>query len=266
MPRPMTDTPLQGQTVLVTRSAGQSDSFRNLLEQAGAAVLEMPTLEIGPPTSWEALDEALAELETFDWLILTSANGVEACTQRLEHLGRTLPDALKIAVVGRKTAAVLGEFGRQPDFTPTDFVADALAAEFPADPRGLRILFPRVESGGREVLVQQLRDRGAEVVEVAAYESRCPKEIPLETLAALKNNRVSAITFASSKTVRHFGQLAREHFGPDWAAHLSGVAIASIGPQTSEACQDLFGRVDVEAREYTLEGLTEALGVWATRR
>jgi uroporphyrinogen-III synthase len=66
--------------------------------------------------------------------------------------------------------------------------------------------------------------------------------------------------------VRHFGQLAREHFGPDWAAHLSGVAIASIGPQTSEACQDLFGRVDVEAWEYTLEGLTEALGVWATRR
>ncbi len=112
------------------------------------------------------------------------------------------------------------------------------------------------------MLVRELTAKGAEVVEVAAYQSVCPSEIAPEALVALQQQRVNVVTFASSKTVRNFCQLVAQAFGSDWRSHLTGICIASIGPQTSKACETLLGRVDVEAREYTLEGLTKAVIQW----
>lgn len=257
-PRPA----LVGKTVLVTRAAGQASDFEALLTQAGAQVIELPALEIGPPSSWEPLDRAIAELASFDWLILTSANGVNYCLERLlsrDQDVRALA-GLQIAVVGTKTAESLRRWGLQPDFVPPDFVADELVAHFPGQGvlAGTRVLFPRVESGGREVLVAELSARGAEVVEVPAYQSGCPAAIAPAALQALQTQSVDAITFASSKTVRHFCQLL-EQTGLPWQEWLQGVCLASIGPQTSKTCRELLGRVDVEAQEYTLAGLTQAL-------
>jgi uroporphyrinogen III methyltransferase/synthase len=120
-----------------------------------------------------------------------------------------------------------------------------------------------VETGGREVLVKQLSDRGAKIVEVAAYQSSCPKEIEPQAWLALQQRQVDIITFASSKTVRNFARLIEQALKTDTKetiqSLLANVTLASIGPQTSQTCQELFGRVDVEAKEYTLEGLTEAL-------
>ncbi len=263
--------PLANKTILVTRSVGQSSQFTELLTSSGATVIEMPTLEIGPPSSWDALDHAIAHLSDFHWLILTSSNGIDYFFERLLAQGkdaRTLTK-IKIAVVGEKTAQSLKEHSLQADFIPPDFVADSLVANFPEELTGKKVLFPRVESGGREVLLQEFTAKGAEVVEVAAYQSYCPSSIPPSAELALQSGIVDVVTFASSKTVQFFYQIIKRVFSENSedteslvANFLEGVCIASIGPQTSKTCRSLFGRVDLEAEEYTLEGLTQALIKW----
>ena len=249
--------PLADKTILVTRSVGQSSQFSDRLKQAGANVIEMPALEIGPPSSWEALDQAISHLLDFNWLILTSTNGVDYFFERLRTQGKDARAlvGLKIAVVGEKTAQSLKQRSLQPDFIPPDFVADSLVENFPEQLEGKTVLFPRVETGGREVLVKELTAKGANVIEVAAYQSRCPVAIAPSALDALQRQAVDIITFASSKTVQCFYQLLESHGG----ANLEQVCIASIGPQTSKTCVSLLGRVDVEAEEYTLEGLFQSL-------
>ena len=249
--------PLAGKTILVTRSLTQSSLFSETLTKKGANAIEMPAIEIVPPSSWSALDNAIAHLSDFDWLILTSTNGVEYFFDRLATQGRDARAlaGVKIAVVGEKTASCLKQRGLQPDFIPPNFVADSLVEHFPEPLNGKKVLFPRVETGGREVLVKELTASGAEVIEVAAYESRCPEVIAEAALDALQSRIVDIITFASSKTVRNFCQLLKPH--PD--INLDGICIASIGPQTSKDCISLLGRVDIEAKEYTLDGLIQAI-------
>jgi uroporphyrinogen III methyltransferase / synthase len=264
-PYSITQAPLTGKTVLVTRSVGQSSQFTEMLVDSGANVIEMPALEICPPSSWEKLDSALGEIATFDWLILTSTNAVEYFFERLFAQGKDVRSlcGVKIAVVGEKTAQCMKQRCLKADFIPPDFVADSLIANFPEDLQSKRVLFPRVESGGREVLVKELTAIGAEVVEVPAYQSCCPSNIPPSAELALQSGTVDIITFASSKTVQFFCQLAAQVFaGNSIGDCLEGVCIASIGPQTSKTCRELIGRVDVEAQEYTLPGLTQAVIKW----
>lgn len=252
--------PLAGKTVLVTRAEGQAETLRDLLQAQGARVLEMPTLVIQPPASWDPLDQAIQHLHQFDWLILTSANAVTAFFGRLHHHGqdsRALQD-LKVAVVGAKTAAVLGQYGIRPDLVPPTFVAEALLEVWPQPVAGQRILFPRVQTGGREVLVQGLRQQGAVVEEVAAYESACPAAADPQILAALESRQVDLLSFASSKTVQHFVHLLQQA-GLGKQVWDPPVQIAAIGPKTAETCVALLGRVDIVAQEYTLEGLVEAI-------
>ena len=252
--------PLRNKTVLVTRAAEQSSKFTSLLQQQGANVVEMPALTITPPTEWTDLDLAIAYLASFQWLILTSANGVNYFCDRLYSLGydtRALGQT-KIAVVGRKTAAVLKNRGLNADFIPPNYVADSMVDSFPEALSGQKLLFPRVESGGREVLVREFGDRGAEVVEVAAYQSKCPEKMDASAWQALQRGKIDIITFASSKTVKNFCQLLKQSESYNDRL-LDRVCIASIGPQTSKTCRELIGRVDLEAKEYTLEGLTAAI-------
>jgi len=253
--------PLQGRTVAVTRAEQQLGEARRLFEQAGAKVLDLPALVIGPPDEWGPLDDALAELEEFHWLVVSSSNGVDAVEQRLQRLGSSLarrPRSLKIAAVGRKTAARLEALGAPADFVPPQFVADSLIDHFPVSGWGLRLLLPRVQSGGRTVLAEAFGEAGARVVEVAAYESRCPQALPAAAAAALARGSVDSITFSSGKTVQHTAQLLEQQFGPTWQQQLQGVALVSIGPQTSHSCHALLGRVDAEADPHDLDGLVAA--------
>ncbi|MEY4297946.1 MAG: hypothetical protein RLZZ423_1125 [Cyanobacteriota bacterium] len=254
---------LSGHTIAVTRAEQQLGEARRLFEAAGARVLDLPALVIGPPDSWGPLDDALDELEDFHWLVVSSSNGVEAVEARLRRRGSSLarrPSGLKIAAVGRKTAARLEELGAPADFVPPAFVADSLIEHFPVSGWGLRLLLPRVQSGGRTVLAEAFGEAGSRVVEVAAYESRCPQALPAATAAALAEGAVSAITFSSGKTVRHTAQLLEAAFGADWPQRLAGVALVSIGPQTSRACLEVLGRVDAEADPHDLDGLVAACG------
>ncbi|NES85612.1 MAG: uroporphyrinogen-III synthase [Moorea sp. SIO2B7] len=260
--------PLTGKTILVTRAVEQSSKFTAMLQAQGATVIEMPALEIFPPSSWEGLDQAIANLSDFQWLILTSANGVNYFFKRLTKQGLYVSslEAIKIAVVGKKTAATLKTYNLQPDFIPPDFVADSLVENFPESLANQKILFPRVETGGREILVKELTTEGAEVVEVAAYQSGCPDTISPLAWEALQQEKVDIVTFASSKTVKNFCQLiesaSKVQLEDKNQLLLEHICIASIGPQTSKTCHQLLGRVDVEATEYTLEGLTQAIIQW----
>ncbi|NJK69735.1 MAG: uroporphyrinogen-III C-methyltransferase [Microcoleus sp. CSU_2_2] len=263
--------PLAGKTILVTRAASQSAEFSDRLQQQGARVIEMPALVIGPPSNWELLDSAIAQLSSFHWLILTSHNAVDSFFQRLKAHGKDARSlfGIKIAVVGKKTAESLRSHSLEPDFIPPNFVADSLVENFPweggdggATSTKYKILFPRVESGGREVLVKEFTAKGAQVIEVPAYQSCCPENIDPIALAALQNRAIDLITFASSKTVQNFCNLIgknQELLSQDW---LENVCIASIGPETSKSCYNLLGKLDVEAKEYTLDGLTEAIVQW----
>ena len=256
-------TPLQGHRVAVTRAESQLGEARRLFERAGATVLDLPALVIGPPDTWGPLDDALAELDEFHWLVVSSSNGVDAVEERLRLRGTGLarrPASLKIAAVGRKTATRLEELGAAADFVPPAFVADSLIEHFPVSGWGLRLLLPRVQSGGRTVLAEAFGEAGARVVEVAAYESRCPDRLPPTTREALADGSVSAITFSSGKTVEHTAQLLQGGFGADWRQRLEGVALVSIGPQTSRTCVRVLGRVDAEADPHDLDGLVEACG------
>ena len=181
--------------------------------------------------------------------------------------------SIKIAVVGKKTATSLKQHNLEPNFIPPNFVADSLVEHFPESLTNKKILFPRVETGGRDILVKELTNQGGEVIEVAAYESGCPPEIAPTAWAALQEGKVDIITFASSKTVKNFYHLLEKALiqnlkttpkNPLQKTHslLEKICIASIGPQTSKTCYELLGRVDVEAQEYTLPGLTSAIAQW----
>jgi len=264
----MAETPLAGRCIGVTRAEGQAGEARRLFEQAGATVIDLPALVVTPPADWGPLDDALAELESFHWLLVSSSNGADAVDARLRRRGSSLahrPAGLKIAAVGRKTAQRLEELGAPADFVPPDYVADSLIEHFPSSAWGLRLLIPRVQSGGRTVLAEAFAEAGARVVEVAAYETGCPPGLPSPAVAALEAGRLDALTFSSAKTVRHTAALLQAAFGQNWGQLLAPhgdrsrpLAVVSIGPQTSRACQELLGRVDAEARPHDLDGLVAA--------
>ena len=197
---------------------------RVLFSAAGAQVIELPALVIGPPDDWGPLDAALQSLERFHWLIFSSANGVEAVRQRLDHLHLRLDKGAawpRLAAVGRKTAQAIRRQGWPMPFVPQDFVADSLLACFPEPVHGRQLLLPRVQSGGRPLLTEQFRLQGATVVEVPAYESRCPATIPAAAAAALTQGHVDVITFTSSKIVRNTVALLAAHLGERWAGTIS---------------------------------------------
>ena len=253
--------PLSGKTVVLTRAQAQQSDSRNLFEKYGARVLDLPALLIGPPDNWGPFDQALNDLENFDWIIFSSSNGVEAFERRMKSNKLSIAKvskSLKFAVVGRKTANTLKKLGIQPDFVPPDFVADSLIENFPVSGSGLRILLPRVQSGGRAILAESFVSKGSHVVEVSAYESLCPEQIPEKTLNSFKTCQVDAITFTSSKTVFHTFKLLTQYFGDDVNKISERVKLISIGPETSKSCKKYFKRLDKEANPHDINGLIDA--------
>ena len=255
------DFPLHGRTVVLTRAQEQQALAHDLFKAKGARVLDLPALVIGPPDHWGPLDDALEDLDSFHWIIFSSSNGVIAVEERLKRFDESLAcrsNNLKIAAVGKKTANCLKNLGVVTDFVPPKFVADSLIEHFPVSGLGLKMLIPRVQTGGRTILAEAFGEAGAKVVEVAAYESSCPKEMPQSTAAALFHKEVDAIAFTSGKTAAHTAQLMKKRFGLNWLEKLDQVQLISIGPQTSMSCEKYFFRFDREADPHDLDGLLKA--------
>ena len=247
--------PLQGKRILVTRAQAQAHNLEARLRALGAVPLAFPTIHITPPRDgYAALDAALRELPTFDWVVFTSVNGVDHVWQRLAVLG--LDDRvftrLQLAAIGPATAAELSARNLQSAVVPKRFVAESLLEAIP-NPTGKRFLLPRAALA-RDTLRTGLQHAGAQVVEVPAYDTILP-EPSSATLAELEAG-VDVLTFTASSTVHNFvTQLGQAH-----ARSLADRAqVAVIGPVTAETARNLDLRVDVVASEYTIDGLVTAL-------
>ncbi len=252
--------PLINKNIVITRSQDQISNVKNLFQMKGAKIFDLPALIIEYPDNLDPLDDALKEINEFHWIIFTSSNGIKFVQNRLKDKGLSLNDCsetLKIAVVGEKTSQTLKDLGIEADYIPPDFVAESLVNNFPISGYGLKILIPRVQSGGRNYIAEQFRNSGAQVLEVAAYESKCPQSIPSETVEAFQKKSIDAIIFSSGKTVRNSAYLLEKEFGRKWFAITKSIKILSIGPQTSSVCREIFGRVDKEATTYSFDGLLE---------
>ncbi|MCI0548343.1 MAG: uroporphyrinogen-III synthase [Candidatus Rokubacteria bacterium] len=249
--------PLAGRVIAVTRAREQSARFAALLEEAGAAVLAVPTIAIEPPESWEALDAALV-VPGYDWVIFTSVNGV-AMVERRHGRGGALPPAFagaRFAAIGPATAEAMARWGIPPEIVPEEYVAEALVAALaPRIRRGDRILLARA-ADARAVLADELARLGARITEVAAYRTREPAEGGEPLGRALREGRVDAVTFTSSSTVRHLARL----LGPDEVRRLLGaVPVACIGPVTAATARELGLEPAILPATYTIPALARAI-------
>ena len=252
---------LTDKKIIITRALEQTSEAREIFRKNGAEVFDLPSLVIGPPDDWGPLDGALKEITTFDWIIFSSANGVRNVDDRMKEIGLSLSEIsenIKIAAVGRKTASLLEEMDVKVSFVPPSFVADSLVEYFPQNQKGLKLFIPRVQTGGRSILSDSFKLKGAEVTEVAAYESSCPKDIPQKTIDALNSGQIDIIAFTSGKTVINTVSLFTKHFGENWLKLIKKIQLVSIGPQTTISCKNLIRKPDKEASPHDLEGLLQA--------
>ena len=239
--------PLFGQTVVVTRAAEQAGELSARLRTLGAHVIEQPVISIQPPDDLGPLDRAIAQLETYHWLIFTSANGVRFFLDRLDLSQRDLRSLrARLCAIGPATRQALEALHLKVDLMPAEYVAESLVAAFNEHPLdGRRILLPRA-AVARDLIPLELAKRGALVDVVEAYQTLIPER---STIAFEHPNW---ITFTSSSTVNNFLALAGR-------PALHGVRIASIGPITSQTVRGHGLTVDAEARVFTIDGLIQAL-------
>jgi uroporphyrinogen III methyltransferase/synthase len=250
---------LFGRRIAITRARDQAGVMREELAALGAEVIEIPTIEIRPPDSWEPLDNAIRRLEEFHYLLVTSANGVKNFLARLFASGRDVRSlhGLTIGAIGPATAAEFARTGVKVDLLPTEYVAEGLIAALgDRDVRGKSFLIPRAKVA-RDLVPRVLEERGARVEVVEAYQTVAPDIAPDE-IARLLTPPPDAITFTSSSTATNLAKLLGEN---RFAETLRGAAIASIGPITSQTLRKLGVDVTVEAQESTMGGLVRAIKV-----
>jgi uroporphyrinogen III methyltransferase / synthase len=255
------ERPLFGKRIVVTRSREQAAELIDMLEERGAEAIPAPTIRIAPPEDPADLERACLEAGTFDWIIFTSANSVDHFMERLLALSdiRELK-GVRICAVGDGTAAHITRYGIKVDLTPPEFRAEAIVDTLKADGqiRGKRFLLPHADIA-REQLADELRNEGAGVADVIAYRTMvasAERDSDYDIYRMLLDRQIDAITFTSASTVRNFVQM----IGRDQAADLlRTTVVASIGPVTAEAAQQLDIETTVMPERYTIPDLVDAL-------
>ena len=253
--------PLFGRRVLVTRTREQAGVLSSALAEAGAEVIECPAIRLVDPPTWAPVDEAIARLETYDWLVLTSVNGVERFFARLDASGRDVRalHRARIAAIGPETARALARRHLRADVVPDEFRAEGLLSSLAGrEVRGKRFLLPRA-AGARAILPDELRAAGAEVDEVITYATSVPEESVAGLRAALDAGPMDVLTFTSSSTVTSFLSLLDRAVPTAGRARIASAKVACIGPITAATAKDAGLRVDVVPAKYTIPGLVEAV-------
>ncbi len=249
--------PLQGRTILITRSRQQSGEFRRQLEQLGAEVLEIPTIEICPLQSGD-LDSALRKIGEYDWLIFTSVNGVEIFVKRAHQLSLLLPggETPKICAIGPATAGKIESYGYPVELLPGRYQAEGILEDFlhyhHGHLNGLRILLPRARQA-RELLPQQLRRHGAKVVVLPVYDTVTPADSRRKLCQGLKRKPPDLVTFTSPSTVHNFIALANSK------ETLKDLCYAAIGPITAAAARSSGLPLVLQANHSTIQDLVSAI-------
>lgn len=252
--------PLKGWRILVSRARDQAGALSEGLRARGAEVYEIPFIEIRQPRSFKGMDESLKMLAEYEWMILTSVNGVRAVFDRLDHLNipRQALAQVNIAAIGPATRAAIEREGLRVAVMPKEYVAEAVVEALADKVRGRRVLLCRAKVA-RDVIPHELRESGAFLDLVEAYETVIPQASRVALRALLRNpeRRPHLITFTSSSTVKNYVALLAIRSGR--SRLVEGVMNASIGPVTSETLRGYELQVDVQAAEYTVPGLIEAV-------
>jgi len=247
--------PLGGRRVLTTRPLGQGDDLDALIQAAGGSSLRVPTIRIGPPLSWQPLDDAIRHTDTFDWIVFASGNGVRSFVGRLREAGldgRAL-GTVRLAAIGPATRQELDRAGFVCDLTPDLFRSEGIVAACGHVPGTARFLLVRANRG-RDLMRRELEALGHVVTEVPAYSSEPIETLDAASTAAIDQSPVDWITVTSSliaeSAVRLFGQRIRQ-----WR-------IASLSPITTAALRSHGIAPTVEAAEATADSLVAAMADW----
>ena len=256
----MDAAPFSGKRFLITRPQAQAADFVALIEARGGEAVCVPTIEIVPPQSWVELDSAMRDLEDFDILILTSVNGVQAFFDRLlanEQYYGVLTDMLVVAV-GPKTAQAMAENCIRPNLVPDDHRAEGVVEALLArGMTGKRVLYPRAEIA-RPLIIDRLREAGAEVVAPVAYRTVKPIGSEEKIRGLLEREELDAICFSSSSTFENLLEMLADDL-----PRLQGrTRFFSIGPQTSQTIRKHGYQVDLEPERWTLDALVEAMAAY----
>ena len=248
--------PLFGRTVVVTRAREQASGSAALLAEKGARVIQFPTIKIVPMPDYAELDEAVSHLSRYGWVVFTSVNGVRFFRQRLSALkldARAL-GSVKVAAIGPATAKAVEEMGIRPDLVPSSYVAEGVAqAMLELGMKGQKVL-PRAKEA-RDVLPRALREAGADVDVIAAYENVPSEENRDKVMEALEAGTLDCVTFGSSSTVRNF--LASIPL--DELKKHPGVHFAAIGPVTAETMRSLGLEPDIQSESFTIPAMVDAV-------
>ncbi len=256
--------PLLGKRIVVTRARAQASDLVQTLSDLGADCLECPTIDVVAPDSWQPLDDAIAGIDKYRWLVFTSVNGVQFFFDRLfgQGLDSRALGHVQTAAIGPSTAKRLRDYGINTDILPDTYQAESVVEAFAEVPvKGQNVLLPRAKEA-RAVLPVELRRMGAEVDEIVAYQTLQATEGQSELLDALRNGTIDMVTFTSSSTVRNFMALLAD----DEAKELmQDVTVACIGPITADTAKSLGLNTDLVAEDFTIDGLTDAIAQYYSK-
>ncbi len=250
--------PLIGKNIVITRARAQASDLVERLEKLGARCIETPTIRIGPPPDDAPLKKAVEQIKTYDWLVFTSVNGVAYFFDTLFSLGydvRAL-GPLNFACIGPATKDKLAEFGIVSDILPETYRAESVVAAFSdINIQNSAVLLPRAREA-RTVLPDALKEMGARVTEVTAYETTLADEGKATLIPMLENREIDMITFTSSSTVKNFVTLLPKE---KRSSLMARTRVACIGPITENTARELGIESDIVAEAYTIDGLVEAI-------
>lgn len=250
--------PLFGKRIVVTRAREQASTLIELLEAQGAEAIPLPVIQIQPASDYQKLDQAIGQIETYDWVIFTSVHGVGFFWERLKAMGKDSRDlkGIRLGAIGPATASELRGHGLEPDLVPSEFRAEALLEGLQGETlKGKHILIPRAAKA-RDLLPKGLRQRGARVEVVEAYQTGKAATDFRRIRGRLVRGEIDVVTFASSSTVHHF----MEGMGRGGIDSLGeNTAIACIGPITTATARDYGLKVVIQPREYTIPSLVKAI-------
>jgi len=251
--------PLSGKKIVVTRSRAQAGDLVEQIESLGAEAVEMPTIRIADPEDFGPLDRAIDEIDTFDWVVLTSVNAVGRFIDRLFERGGDIRDlkGIKICAIGSATCEAVRKCRVRVDLVPPKYVAESIVEALQKEGaiEGKRFLLPRADIA-RSLLPDEIHRLGGEAVEVDVYQTVLEEEADRDIIQRLLDGDIDLVTFTSSSTVRNFARILGEKRLDKIKA---ATHFAGIGPITTRTAEELGIPIHTEASQHDIPGLVEAI-------
>lgn len=254
----MNTLPLKDYRILITRGKGQADRFKATIEQYGGTPIMVPLLAFQLPTNLTAVESVIQRISNYEWLILTSQNGVRFFLKLIEKF-HVPPHILpKIAVIGTKTEEELVRYGYKADFIPKEFVAEEFVEEFVSQLDGDTQVLLAKGNLARTIIAEAI-NQVASCDEVIVYETVLPKESKEQLVHVLREREAEVITFTSSSTVHHFMQIVEQY---QLHPYLESLIIACIGPVAKKTAVQYGLKVEICPEVYTTEAMLKDLAIY----